>query len=77
MARTASTTRMARPLASVVCRVAAEYCPLCGGTVEPEDLHLDHIRPWSKGGSDFPSNLQVTHGLCNIRKGARYVLGSV
>lgn len=52
-------------------------CQLCGGDVEPVDLHLDHIRPWSKGGSNTLSNLQVTHALCNIRKGARYVVGSV
>lgn len=47
-------------------------CGLCGGEVEPDDLHLDHIQPYSKGGSNEPSNLQVTHSACNIRKGARF-----
>ena len=46
-------------------------CQLCGGDVEPTDVHLDHIHPYSKGGPTTVANLQVTHSLCNIRKGAR------
>lgn len=46
-------------------------CQLCGDDVEPADVHLDHIKPWSKGGQHTLSNLQVTHSLCNLRKGAR------
>lgn len=45
-------------------------CQLCGGTVEPDDVHLDHIYPRSLGGSNEPSNLQVAHSLCNMKKGA-------
>jgi hypothetical protein len=48
-------------------------CQLCLGDVEPSDVHLDHIRPWSKGGPHTLDNLQVTHSLCNIIKGARDV----
>lgn len=47
-------------------------CQLCGGDVEPGDVHLDHIKPWSKGGLHTVANLQVTHSLCNMRKAARY-----
>lgn len=47
-------------------------CQLCGGDVEPGDVHLDHIKPWSLGGRDSVDNLQVTHSACNIRKGARF-----
>jgi len=47
-------------------------CQLCGGDVEPDDIHLDHIKPWSKGGEHSVDNLQVTHSLCNMRKAARW-----
>lgn len=46
-------------------------CGLCGGDVEPHDVHLDHIHPYSLGGKDTYDNLQVAHSRCNIRKGNR------
>lgn len=46
-------------------------CGLCGLAVPEDDVHLDHILPRSLGGSDAPSNLQVAHSLCNMRKGNR------
>lgn len=36
-----------------------------------EDLTLDHIYPWSLGGSDEPGNLRALCRPCNCRKGAR------
>lgn len=47
------------------------WCRLCGGDVERNDVHIDHIIPWSIGGSDDDENLQVTHSKCNIFKGAK------
>lgn len=47
-------------------------CQLCLEPVDPADVHLDHIKPWSKGGEHTVANLQVTHSLCNLRKAARY-----
>lgn len=47
-------------------------CQLCGGKVEPSDVHLDHVKPWSKGGQHTMANLQVTHSLCNMRKAAKF-----
>lgn len=46
-------------------------CRLCGGDVEPFDVHLDHVFPRSLGGKDTFDNLQVAHSRCNIRKGNR------
>lgn len=36
-----------------------------------EDLTLDHVTPWSLGGSDEASNLQTLCRSCNSSKGAR------
>lgn len=44
-------------------------CRLCGAT--PNDgvrLHVDHVRPWSKGGETVLENLQVLCNVCNIGK---------
>ncbi len=46
-------------------------CGLCGGAVEPGDVHVDHVIPWSRGGADHMGNLQVAHSACNIAKGAK------
>jgi HNH endonuclease len=43
-------------------------CVRCGAA---EDLTLDHIYPWSLGGSDHVSNLQTLCRSCNASKGAR------
>jgi hypothetical protein len=51
-------------------------CDTCGrspklhvGTV----LHIDHIIPVSKGGTDDPSNLRVLCQTCNIGRGNKFV----
>jgi hypothetical protein len=44
-------------------------CRLCG--VTPQDgikLHVDHIKPWSKGGETVLENLQILCEVCNIGK---------
>jgi 5-methylcytosine-specific restriction endonuclease McrA len=46
-------------------------CGLCGGVVEPTDVHIDHIWPRSLGGSNALDNLQVAHASCNLSKGNR------
>lgn len=48
-------------------------CGICGRPLplHPRGVHIDHIKPWSHGGSDHVSNLQLTHARCNLSKRAR------
>ncbi len=42
-------------------------CRQCGSA---QDLHFDHVIPWSKGGANTVQNIQILCGPCNRRKGA-------
>lgn len=44
-------------------------CRLCGITVTGNDIHFDHIIPWSKGGETVLENLQILCALHNLAKG--------
>jgi hypothetical protein len=44
---------------------------LCVHCSSADNLTLDHIIPWSKGGEDKVSNLQTLCGSCNSKKKAR------
>lgn len=44
-------------------------CRLCGITVTGENIHFDHIKPWSKGGETVLENLQVLCAVHNLAKG--------
>lgn len=44
-------------------------CTICG---ERKPLGPDHIRPLSKGGTNWISNIQPVCQPCNSRKGAKY-----
>jgi 5-methylcytosine-specific restriction endonuclease McrA len=43
-------------------------CRKCGSQ---ERIHLDHIIPVSKGGSDAVENLELLCQSCNLSKGAK------
>jgi 5-methylcytosine-specific restriction endonuclease McrA len=46
-------------------------CGICLAPVDPSNWHLDHIVPLALGGPHVSENVQVTHPLCNMRKGSR------
>ena len=43
-------------------------CKLCGITVTGDNIHFDHVKPWSKGGETILENLQVLCAKHNIAK---------
>jgi 5-methylcytosine-specific restriction enzyme A len=47
-------------------------CQICGGPIPDGDLHIDHIRPVSRGGRNSLSNLQAAHSTCNLKKSDRW-----
>lgn len=46
-------------------------CNICGEEFEFEQMHADHIKPWSKGGHTTPDNCQMLCRDCNLKKGAQ------
>ena len=47
-------------------------CRLCGVTVTGDNIHFDHIKPWSKGGETVVENLQILCAKHNLAKGDFY-----
>lgn len=56
-----------------VWRQAGGLCGVCGKPCDPNDWHVDHVLPLSKGGPHELHNLAPAHPHCNLRKGARVV----
>jgi len=44
-------------------------CLRCGKEFPLEEMHADHITPWSKGGPTSPENCQILCADCNRKKG--------
>lgn len=43
-------------------------CAYCLGSITPDNNHLDHVHPLSRGGSDGIENLLYTCPPCNLSK---------
>lgn len=61
-------------------QVSGVLCPRCGKRGEIHwqhevprflGMHIDHIKPVSKGGGNEPENLRLLCPTCNIRRGNR------
>jgi len=47
-------------------------CGICSNRIQSlDDAHVDHIKPFSLGGSTTPDNARLTHAHCNMARGAR------
>lgn len=44
-------------------------CHICGRKADPNNWHLEHIVPLSRGGEHSMRNVAVSHPACNLRKG--------
>lgn len=49
-------------------------CAFCGAAANESKMHIDHILPVSKGGTNDKDNLQVLCATCNLQKNNRYEL---
>jgi 5-methylcytosine-specific restriction endonuclease McrA len=45
----------------------------CGNEGWQSGLHIDHLIPLSKGGSDTLENVRPTHAVCNLHKASNHV----
>ena len=62
---------------STIIRVARRdnnICQICGKTLLDSEIEIDHIIPFSRGGTSDEDNLRVTCRECNRRKGKKIEL---
>lgn len=55
-------------LAKTPCQDNKYQCSICKKWFYPEELQIDHIDPWSKGGRTVLSNAQLLCAPCNRKK---------
>lgn len=61
-------------LGEATCGICCEPINLSAAWPDPESLSIDHIIPVSRGGDNSLHNLQASHLICNIKKGARLTI---
>lgn len=59
--------------AADVARMIERQQGLCNGCILPlpKNYHVDHVTPLSRGGSNWPTNLQLLCPTCNTSKGSK------
>lgn len=45
-------------------------CGICGDPIDDEQWQVDHVVPLARGGAHSYANVQASHRICNLRKGA-------
>jgi 5-methylcytosine-specific restriction endonuclease McrA len=53
---------------SLIIKQFGYICHICNGTIDHNDLHMDHVIPLSRGGAHSQGNLMPSHSICNLRK---------
>ena len=53
------------------CGICAEAVEMDRRRPDPMSPSVDHVIPWSLGGSNEPDNCQLAHLVCNLRKNNR------
>lgn len=61
-----------RPIQFRVLKRENQVCRSCGMPVADNDIHFDHVIPWSKGGPTDESNIQLLCGSCNRKKSDKF-----
>jgi hypothetical protein len=61
-----------RPIQFRVLKRENQVCRSCGMPVADDDIHFDHIIPWSKGGPTEENNIQLLCGTCNRKKSDKF-----
>lgn len=61
-----------RPIQFRVLKRENQVCRSCGMPVADEEIHFDHIIPWSKGGPTEENNIQLLCGTCNRKKSDKF-----
>ena len=52
-------------------------CALCNSQLELQLMQVDHIIPFTYGGGNERTNLQLAHGECNNKKRAKVDVGNL
>jgi len=63
---------ISRPIQFRVLKRENQVCRSCCMPVADNDIHFDHVIPWSKGGPTEESNIQLLCGTCNRKKSDKY-----
>lgn len=49
-----------------------QICRMCGKSVLDENIHFDHIIPWSKGGPTEEHNIRLLCSNCNLKRSNKF-----
>jgi hypothetical protein len=61
-----------RPIQLRVMKRENQICRSCGKSVQDENIHFDHVIPFSKGGSSEESNIRLLCDSCNQKRSNRF-----